>query len=109
MALDLTDHGVRQPLFGQFHEERMVEHQSHDGAVRKDNERKDQVKFLGGHDPFSAHIFRALQDEAPILKKYVAARDLMPVTRVRKAASVRKFCGLMTKVNPTRTIFGGRP
>ena len=85
----------------------MVKHQSHNGAIGKDNVRKDQVKFLGLHDPFSAHIPTALQDEAPILKKFVAARDLMPVTRARKAATVEEVLWADDKSKPYKNNFWG--
>ena len=67
MRADLLVERLRQTLFGQAFENRRVKYEGHDGAIGKNNEWKEQVKFLREHVFFSVQFLSLLQDEAPIL------------------------------------------
>lgn len=52
MGFHLLAYSLRQTVFGQVGKRR-VEREGHHAAVDENDERKDQVKFLWGHDVFS--------------------------------------------------------
>lgn len=83
MGAKLLGHGIRQPPFGQFGEQRRVQDHGHKRSVAEDEERKHEVKFLHHTRSFSVEFLMMLQDEILNFQKLRAARLLMPGTRAR--------------------------